>query len=177
MLPPEVEHFVGIDFHDGLRPNGQEETPEGPIARSTFLVEYVKDSPEYKLLESWYGTGRVDSAREAGTISTAPAGSGAVDNAMLRQARLIAPKCKVLVGCLEISTYPLLEVAWQMRLRHWLTNHGSLDSGLGQSILKRTKRIFYPKNKLWRYDLRRCAKEVIMQTLKGFRSPWGVAGT
>src|SRR3989344_5255481 len=47
MLPPEVEHFVGIDFHDGLRPNGQEETPEGPVARSTFLVEYVKDSPEY----------------------------------------------------------------------------------------------------------------------------------
>jgi len=164
-LPQSLERLVAVDFHDGLPPGAKAIEEIG-----TIIVEYPVESPEYARVREFFGN--VDSAYEAGTISTTLPHAGAVDAAIIDETKRLNPQTEVTVLCGEAGTEISLQgVVWMVRLRNWLRYSGKTETDVGRHIKAGMMRTFYPADLSWRMKLRRFNKFLFARALKTAEAP------
>jgi hypothetical protein len=145
-----AETVVQIDIHTGL----------GPKSIGTLMMSANDDEPRHALVQDWFGAMLI-TPRPTSAEDTILAG---YLNAGMEEA---LPQTTVIPITLEYGTVPPDVVLRTMIEENWLTQHGDLDSPLGQEIKNRLLRAFYPDCEDWRLAIMQRGKEVFSQALNG----------
>ena len=143
-----ASHAALIDFHTGLGPYGHGEL----ITTGT--------PAEKERARRWYGAEVTDP--DAGSSTSAPI------RGMLSEAFSdVVPSAAVASIAIEYGTVPVPDTLAALRADNWLRWHGHHDSGLGKTIKRRMRDVFYCDFDDWRTMVLTRAQAITQKAIGG----------
>jgi len=128
----DTEHLVVLDLHTGLGAYGEE----------TLLIEYSRESDEYRRIVSLFGPERVQAPDTAGAINYSCSG------ALCHLFPDALPATQVDYVVQEFGTYHALQVLHALISENTEHQHGR--AGPGSSVARKLKEAFCPESHQWR---------------------------